>query len=204
MKKLFVSVLFLVMFGAVSCNDDGGVNVDIPGVSGPTVTLNGEHVIINMTFSSVIMEGEMTIAVPQYSDSTVSIKADPNGGTVMSVKVSAVDLLNADLQDLDPQRLPGGRALPGVAAGDLPAVGFTVESFYNMSFYIGPEVFGFFVPLDNFATEGAIASFRYYIGDKASGTVSLVGTDTNGENAGLLLLLNMDIATKSLLRGMLQ
>ena len=203
MKKILVAMLFVSMFGLVGCNNDGGVNVEIPGVTGPTVTLNGEHVLINMNFDNLVMEGEITIPVPQYADSSVTIKANPNGGAMMTVKVSAADLLDDSLQELDPQALPGGRALPGIAAGSLPAVAFTLPDFYNMSVYIGPDVFGFFVPVENLGTQGAIASFRYYIGDKASGTISLVGTDNAGDNAGILLLLNIDIATKSFLRGML-
>ena len=206
MKKVLVSLLFLTMFGLIGCNngDDGGTNIQIPGVQGPTVTLNGEHVIINMLFENLILEGEVTIDVPQFRDSYVTLKAGANGGTAMFLVVSAADLLDDTLQDLDPQTLPGGRALPGVAAGSLPAVAFTVEQFNNMSFYIGPEVFGTFIPLKDFGTNGSIISARYYIGDKASGTISLVGADTDGENAGILLLLNMDITTKRFLKRLLK
>ncbi len=204
MKNFLVGVFLLSLLGLVGCNDDTGVNISIPGVTGPTVSLSGEHVLIDMTFDNVIMEGEMRIDVPEYADSSITITGIPGGGTKMSVAISAADLLDTSLQALDPQRLPGGRALPGVATGSLPAVAFTVEQFHNVSFYIGPDVYGFFIPLEKLGTAGSIISARYYIGDKASGTISLVGEDADGENAGILLFLNMDSITKSFLRGMLK
>lgn len=65
-----------------------------------------------------------------------------------------------------------------------------------MTFYLGKETFGIFVPA-TVGVDGAIASFRYYMNQKAAGTISLVGNDDKGENAGILLMINLTGATKS-------
>lgn len=85
---------------------------------------------------------------------------------------------------------------PGVASGALPAVAFSIEKFHNMSFYLGRNIFGIFVPAQ-VGANGAIASFRYYLNKKAAGTISLVGADEKGENAGILLMINLTGTTKS-------
>ena len=108
----------------------------------------------------------------------------------MQISISLKDILDGNLDQLDPMTLPGGRNLPGVSGGSLPAVAFSIVKFNNMSFYLGKDIFGIFVPV-KVGVDGAIASFRYFIGDKKAGTISLVGNDANGENAGVLLMLNM-------------
>jgi hypothetical protein len=65
-----------------------------------------------------------------------------------------------------------------------------------MSFYLGKNIFGIFVPAQ-VGVNGAIASFRYYLNKKAAGTISLIGTDEKGENAGILLMINLTGATKT-------
>jgi len=65
-----------------------------------------------------------------------------------------------------------------------------------MTFYLGRNVFGIFVPA-TIGVDGAIASFRYYMSSKAAGTISLVGSDASGENAGVLLMINLTGSTKA-------
>ena len=64
------------------------------------------------------------------------------------------------------------------------------EKFNNMTLYVGKDIFGIFLPA-SVGIDGAMASFRYYIADKNAGTISIIGKDANGENSGVLLLLNM-------------
>ena len=101
---------------------------------------------------------------------------------------------------MDPLTLPGGRALPGVASGTLPAIAFTIEKFHNISMYLGPEVFGVFVPV-KLGLEGSILSARFYSDEKRIGNISIVGEDENGENAGVLLMLSMAGSTKRYLKS---
>ena len=143
------------------------------------------------------MDGGLRYNIPKYKYSYMEVSPDlQSSGTLMSISVSLKDVIDGGLDKLDPQKLPGGRNLPGVASGALPAVAFSIEKFHNMSFYLGKDVFGIFVPA-TVGVDGAIASFRYYVGQKAAGTISLVGNDDKGENSGVLLLLNLTGATKT-------
>lgn len=184
------------MIGFTSCGGDSGNNIEIPGVDGPTVTLSEDKLLISMVFENVQLDGGIRYAIPDYPQSWLEVSPDlQSAGTLMMMSLDIEDVLNSDLLLLDPQSLPGGRALPGVAGGSLPAVAFSIEKFNNMTFYVGPKVFGFFVPAD-IGFENGIASFRYYIGEKRAGTISMVGQDENEENAGVLLLLDMNSSTK--------
>lgn len=199
-KTGLLATSLTAMLGLVSCGGDGGNNIEIPGVDGPTVSLSQDKLMISMVFENVQIEGGLRYAIPDYPRSWLEISpALQSDGTLMMMSLDIEDVLNSDLLLLDPQSLPGGRSLPGVVGGSLPAVAFSIEQFNNMTFYVGPEVFGFFVPA-NVGFENGIASFRYYIGDKRAGTISLVGQDSDGENAGLLLLLDMNSSTKKRLR----
>ena len=69
-------------------------------------------------------------------------------GTLMSFFISTEDLLNDELHLLPPQTLPGGRNLPGVSEGRLPAVAFSIEALNDTVFYANKNLFGIFLPLD--------------------------------------------------------
>ena len=153
--------------------------------------------MISAVFENIQMDGGLRYNIPKYKYSFLEISPDvESNGTLMQVSISLKDIVDGGLDQLDPQKLPGGRNLPGVASGSLPAVAFSIEKFHNMSLYVGKDVFGIFLPA-SVGVEGAIASFRYYIGEKAAGTISLVGADQNGENSGVLLMLNISGQVKS-------
>ena len=109
----------------------------------------------------------------------------------MAVSISLDDVFNGDLQRLDPQALPGGRPLPGVPSGSLPAIAFSIEKFYGMGFYIGKSVFGLFVPIKGLGIGNSVVTARFYSSGSRVGNISLVGEDTNGENSGILLMLDL-------------
>ncbi len=184
-----------------SCVDgDGGTNIEIPGVDGPKLILQDDNLLISMVFESIVLDGGLRYNIPKYPTSYIEISPDlQSAGTLMSVSVSLDDIFDMDASTLDPQKLPGGRNLPGVATGRLPAVAFSIEKFAGMTFYVGPEVFGMFVPT-NLDIDGAIVSSRFYaMGDRA-GTLSIVGRDENQENSGILLLLDIKGKTKKRLK----
>lgn len=187
------SLLLLTVIGLLSftaCNGKNS-NVKIDGVDGPNVTLLQDNLMISMVLENVVLDGGLRYNIPKYPNSYIEISPDlQSSGTLMSVSISVDDMFNDDLYGLDPQKLPGGRPLPGVVSGSLPAVAFSIEKFSNMSVYVGPEVFGVFVPV-NLNVENSILSFRYYISDDRAGTVSVVGNDQNGENGGVLLMLDI-------------
>lgn len=194
-------ITLVSLLGLTACGDNsGGNNVEIPGVDGPTIELSKENLKITMTFENLVMDGGIRYGIPEYPSSWLEVGPDfQSAGTLMTMTLAIDDVLDDDLLLLDPQKLPGGRDLPGVKGGELPAVAFSVEKFSNMKFYVGPEVFGFFVPA-GVDFDNGIATFRYFIGDDRAGNISIVGKDQNGENAGVLLLLDMDASTKKKLR----
>ncbi|WP_372654623.1 hypothetical protein [Halobacteriovorax sp.] len=190
---VFLSLLGLLSF--TSCKSDNS-NIEIEGIDGPNVQLLEDNIMISMVVENMTLQGGLRYNIPSYPTSYIEISPDlQSDGTLLSVSISLDDVFHDRVGDLDPQRLPGGRALPGVSAGELPAVAFSIEKFHNMSLYVGPEVFGIFVPAD-LGVDGAIATFSYYMGGDKAGNISVVGNDQNGENGGILLLLNIDTKLK--------
>jgi hypothetical protein len=200
-RYLVASIAIFTLGFATSCGNNSSSNIHIAGVKGPNVTLLQDNLMISMTFENIQLDGGLRYNIPKYKYSFLEIAPDlQSPGTVMNISISLKDIVDGGLDQLDPQKLPGGRNLPGVSGGSLPAVAFSIEKFHNMSFYLGKDVFGIFVPVQ-VGVDGAIASFRYYISSKAAGTISLVGNDDKGENAGVLLMLNLKGAAKSKMMG---
>lgn len=197
-KTYLVATLALFTLGfTTSCGNNSTSNIQIAGVQGPHVSLLQDNLQISMVFENVQLDGGLRYNIPKYKYSYLEISPDlQSNGTLMSISISLKDIVEGNLDQLDPQKLPGGRNLPGVAGGSLPAVAFSIEKFHNMSFYLGKNVFGIFVPA-TVGVDGAIASFRYYMNQKAAGTISLVGNDDKGENAGILLMINLTGTTKA-------
>ncbi len=194
---LFTAVTASSLLFATACGKNDSSNIEIAGVKGPKVSLLQDNLLISMVFENVKLDGGLRYNIPKYKYSYLEISPDlESDGTLMSISVSLKDIVEGGLDQLDPQKLPGGRNLPGVAAGSLPAVAFSIEKFHNMSFYLGKDAFGIFVPAA-IGVDGAIASFRYYVAEKRAGTISLVGKDANGENSGILLMLDMKGQIKS-------
>lgn len=200
-KSIFVVLSMILTLGmTTSCGKNSGKNIEIAGIKGPNVSLLQDSLLVSMVFENVQMDGGLRYNIPKYKYSFLEVSPDAqSNGTLMTISISLQDLLNGGLDKLDPQKLPGGRNLPGVATGSLPAVAFSIEKFHNMAFYLGKDVFGIFVP-SQVGVDGAIASFRYYVGSKAAGTISLVGNDQNGENAGVLLMLNITSQAKTMMK----
>jgi len=196
-KAIILSIFMGMSFFTTSCGDGSSTkNMEIPGVDGPRVTLNQDDVLIAMVFENVTLDAGLRYNIPKYPNSYIEISPDlQSGGTLMSVSIALEDVLG-DVDGLDPQKLPGGRNLPGVASGSLPAVAFSIEKFNNMAFYLGPDVFGIFVPLKKLGIQGSIVTTRFYTGKSRIGNLSLVGEDENGEHAGLLLMLDMSGSRK--------
>ncbi len=200
-KSTFLTLSMILTLGfASSCGNNSGKNIEIAGVKGPNVTLMQDSLLVSMVFENVQMDGGLRYNIPKYKYSFLEVSPDAeSNGTLMMISISLQDLVGGGLDQLDPQKLPGGRNLPGVSTGSLPAVAFSIEKFNNMSFYLGKDVFGIFVP-STVGVDGAIASFRYYVGSKAAGTISLVGNDENGENSGILLMLNINAQAQSMMK----
>ncbi len=196
-SSLLTAATILTLGFTTSCGKNDSTNIQIAGVKGPKVSLLQDNMMISMVFENIQLDGGLRYNIPKYKYSFLEISPDlESNGTLMQVSVSLKDIIDGGLDQLDPAKLPGGRNLPGVVSGSLPAVAFSIEKFNNMSLYLGKDVFGIFVPAA-IGVDGAIASFRYYIGEKRAGTISVVGNDASGANAGVLLMLDMKGQVKS-------
>jgi hypothetical protein len=197
-KTLLVSSLLTLALFSTSCGKGGAgsSNIQIPGVSQSAITLNNDSVLLSFVFSGIQLDGGLRYNIPKYPNSYIEISPDlQSAGTLMSISVAIEDVANSSLLNLDPQSLPGGRALPGVASGRLPSVAFSIEKFHGVTLYVGPKLFGIFIPLHDLGIGTSIISARYYAGKTRVGNLSVVGVDENGENAGFLLMLDLSSST---------
>lgn len=194
MKVAGLAVLMAITLTA--CGGSGtGVNTKIEGITGPDVELVNGRLVLSMVFNNLSIDGGATIPIPKYPNSSVQIGPDfMSSGTLLVLTVNVTDFIKDQGTFFDPQTLPGGRPLPSVAAGKLPAVAVQVPQLFNSVLYVGPEVLGFFVPFQGLDLAGSIVTFRFH--NKAGepvGILGLVGSDAQGKNAGILALMRADL-----------
>lgn len=198
MKKLLVAGLaVLVATTFTACGGGGsGSNPIIAGITGPTVEVVNGDVLLSMTFQQVSVSAGATIPIPKLPNSSIEVGPDfQSGGTLLVVTVAVADFLGSSAANFNPTELPGGRPLPGVAAGQVPAIAINVPQLFNMTFYVGPTVLGFFVPFKQLNIDGAIVTFAFYnTAGSEVGEISLVGSDASGNNAGILALVDANLA----------
>jgi hypothetical protein len=190
------SLMALVAITLTGCGGSGkGVNTKIDGITGPDVELVNGRLVLSMVFNNINIDGGATIPIPKYPNSSVQVGPDfQSSGTLLVLTVSVSDFIKDKGTFFDPQTLPGGRPLPSVAAGKLPAVAVQVPQLFNSVLYVGPEVLGFFVPFQKLDLAGSILTFRFH--NKAGepvGILGLVGSDAQGKNAGILALMRADL-----------
>lgn len=195
-KSVMAGLAVLVAITFTACGGKGsGLNPSIAGITGPDVELVNGRLILSMVFSSITVDGGATIPIPKYPNSSVQVGPDfLSAGTLLVLTVSVTDFLGDKGASLNPQSLPGGRPLPSVAAGVMPAIAMQIPQLFNTVLYVGPEVIGFFVPFKKLDLAGSILSFRFY--NKANepiGILSLVGSDAAGLNAGILAMMRADL-----------
>ncbi len=197
MKKIAMASLAVAMAITLSAcgGKSGGVNPSIDGITGPDVELVNGRLILSMVFNNITIDGGATIPIPKYPNSSVQVGPDfMSAGTLLVLTVSVTDFLGDKGTMFDPQTLPGGRPLPSVAAGKLPAIAIQVPQLFNSVFYVGPEVLGFFVPFNKLDLAGSILTFRFHNkAGEAVGILGLVGSDASGKNAGILAMMRADL-----------
>lgn len=200
-RNLVVSLMIILSAVLGTSCGEGKSQLEIPGVKGPNLTLQQDQMLISMVFENIQLEGGLRYNIPKYDNSYIAIEPDlQSTGTLMSINVSLDDIFSGDLELLPPQSLPGGRNLPGVSSGRLPAVAFSIPKWKNMAFYLGPKFFGVFIPVNLDIGMNNIVTARYYSGSARAGNISLVGPDANGENSGFVLLLDLNSTVKSRLK----
>jgi len=196
-KYVGTGVAVLMAITLTACGGSStGKNPLIQGVTGPDVEVVNGRLILSMVFQDIHIDGGATIPIPKYPNSSIQVGPDfQSAGTLLVLTISVTDFLGDKGTLFNPQTLPGGRPLPGIAAGVIPAIAIQVPQLMNMVFYVGPDVLGVFVPFAKLNLQGAIVSFRFY--NKAGspvGMISLVGSDASGQNAGILALVQANLA----------
>ncbi|MBY0515525.1 MAG: hypothetical protein K2P81_01360 [Bacteriovoracaceae bacterium] len=196
------AALALMTTLAVSCGGQPQVP-EIAGLKGPFFNVLDGKVLISMTFEQLLIDGGARIPLPKMQNSYVELSPAQTGGTFFQVALDIADVDNTDWSLVDPHALPGGRPLPGVVGGQLPALAVQVPKLNNTTFYVSKQIFGFFVPF-KVDTQGAIVTFRLYMQDGTYiGNISLVGNDQNAQNGGLLLLMNLNKSGKARLQKLI-
>jgi hypothetical protein len=190
-KMAVVSLSVLAL--ASGCGKGSGKNPTISGVTGPNVSYVNGQFTMSLVLTDLNLDGGGTLPIPHMPNSYLEISPDlQSTGTLVQVGISPVDLAaltGGGVNLLPPADLPGGRALPGVSGGQLPAVAVQVPKWDNITFYVGPEIFGLFVPV-NLGLAGYEATFRFYdTSGNDIGNISVVGEDTTKANAGFLVLI---------------
>ena len=191
LKSLVLGVMIVSM--ATACGKGAaGKNPVIPGVQGPDVTYVDGNFMMSVVLTQVNLTGGGTIPIPHMPNSSFEISPDlQSAGTLVAVSLSATDiaaLTGANL--LNPTELPGNRPLPGVASGALPAIAVQVPQWDNMVFYVGPNIFGVFVPVTTGLPAGyGLDADLYNTAGTQVGLIGGYGPDTTGKNAGIVVLI---------------
>ena len=181
-----------------ACGTGSDKNPLIPGVRGPNLTFVDQKIILSATLENVQFDFGARVPIPHLGNSYVEVGPDlQSKGLMISIGADLGDitqLLKGEINQVSPQALPGGRPLPGVAAGELPALAVAIQKLDNLVVYIGPKVIGFFIPV-KFPKEmnGFMVSSRFYDTEgNRIGTVSVVGPDSSNRNGGVLVLLPIE------------
>ncbi len=199
-KTLMSAALCLTTAIAFSGCRNGTATGSIDGVQGPNVSYDSKFLTVSMVFNTLQIEGGLSMPVPDHPNSTISLGPDlKTGGTLLTYTIAVPDLGTS--LNMAPTTLPGGRPLPGVAGGSLPAISFEVPQLQNSVFYVSKQFVGFFVRTDFLKMQDAIITLRLNDQNgKYMGTVSAVGPDSLKQNAGVLVLLSIDKLTGNAIR----
>ena len=207
MQRKGFSVLLLSLFIGLlglACGKMGS-NIKIPGVSGPYFHMSEDYVQISTVFERLNLSTGVRYNIPEYQGSYIELGPDlQSSGTLLSINVKLENILDEDLLFMDPKKLPGGRPIPSISSGELPAMALHSRELSNLTFYLSKDVFGVFIPLDFGFDVGVnnILTSRYHSNSGLPiGTISLVGQDENDEHSGIFLLLDITKRTKKLIEN---
>jgi hypothetical protein len=199
-----VGVLMAAVFATAavtSCNGTSNTsNPVIDGIQGPNVTFTNNTLTISAVLTNVIFQGGATIQIPKTQSSYIEVSPNLAGqGMLLQLGLNINDLsfLDGNANSLPANQLPGGRPIPGIVGGSLPSVAVQVPKWDNATFYIGSAFVGIFIPV-KMNVQGVTGTFLFFDqSNKQVGTISIVGTDSNGQNSGILLMLNLKSITPS-------
>lgn len=181
--------LILVFGGASKCNWFK------PKVTLPDVKLTfGDPVTL-----SIPLKGEVSVGVkmdiPDLAGAYVELV--PQVGkkdAYVFISVPSKEFENEKFKLRDPATLPGGRALPKIAEGKLPAVAITIPQWNNVVFYLGLEVAGVFTPTRSKEPD---VNLTLPFSDNSGRQIGFITRipQENGANSGYFVSFNWNMAT---------
>jgi hypothetical protein len=188
MKKLLASLALTLVFVVSPAQSHAALNLSSYGITS-TATLENNTLLLSFVFQNLALDGGLRYSIPKYANSYIEISPDlESSGTLMALYIDLADLNGTGITTQSPTTLPGGRAIPGITTGKLPAVAFTLTNAKNVTVYASTTVFGFFIPVNiNLSNTIITAKFTFNSGKKY-GLLSIVGKDSNSANSGILML----------------
>ncbi len=194
MTRLLIIALVSAL-AATGCGKGSKKNVKIPNVKGPYVSFIGGILTMSVVLEQVQIDYGLRLPVPKMTGSFLEVGPDfQSNGYLITIGLDPQDvkrLAKDSINLLDPTALPGGRPIPGVAKGELPALAIEIPKWHHLVIYAGNEVFGIFVPV-KLPWQDYMGTFRFYDPENVPiGNISIVGGDDKNEHAGFLLLLNL-------------
>ncbi len=196
MKILSYLLMGAVLFSATSClNQEAGEY--IPGVLGPTINVQDGKILITVELENIELQGGVTLPLRNMDNSTVTISPALSGdllssGTMIQVAFDVKDVENDNFRVVPNETLPDGRAFPFLIDGTLPALAVNVPQAKDMTFYASEKLFGFFLPISLPADFNIGVHYKIKINGKSYGIVSLIHPNSQGEGAGVVVLLTLD------------
>ncbi|HBQ20579.1 MAG: hypothetical protein A2Z91_07330 [Deltaproteobacteria bacterium GWA2_38_16] len=189
-RMMAILSLIIVFGGAWKCN---WLNpkIKLPNVKvtfGDPVTLSlplsGQEITVGAKLDVPDLEGAFVELIPQIGNVPATV--------FLSVPAKVFD--NPAFRLRDPGTLPGGRPLPKVAEGKLPAVALEVPQWNNIVFYLGLEVAGLFAPTTGKEPD---VQLTLPISDNSGRNIGFITRipQENGANGGYFVSFNWNLAT---------
>ena len=177
------------------------MELEVPGMQGPYILLEENTLNISLIIEQLSFDGGFRKDIPRYRDSYIEVSPDAGSeGVIVSMQFSIDNFFDTELYGEERQKLPGGRALPGVPFGRLPGVRLTVDALNGTTFYLNKKFFGVFIPFHLNIGTNNIVTYRYHTKGQRAGNIALVSVDEYGENSGLLILLDIGKKTRNALQ----
>ncbi len=184
--KIIQTLLVAIMLASCGQGDD----LNLPGVDGPRFHVSNGMVIADLKLENLNFNVQTEFTIPKLENSFIAVNGSADAGTDISLHFDPQDVISTDFDLVDPNTLPDGRAFPLLPDGTLPSIAINIPSMKNTTFYASKEVVGFFIPYTHGI--GIDMAQRIVVNGKDVGFAALVRADSNGENSGFLIILEID------------
>jgi hypothetical protein len=183
--------LFILILATTSCLNQSEAP-KIPGLDGPKFNIMDGKIYLSVGLENIALPESLTMSIPKMDNSSVTLKARPEGGSLIQVAFDIEDV-DRDIFKIVPRHtLPNGEPFPFVTGGEIPSLAFHLPEAFNMTFYASQRVFGFYLPMnvpDGFKFSETV---RIRVNDKNIGVFTIVGDKSTDEGSGLILMLTLE------------